>query len=224
MNNHKEIFAEYASEYLLQKRALGSELSDEAHKAIEEIFAERGEFLPPRPSRPILIADPTASIGKTRGVLTMVVWLTIALVASVLAHALARTWIGVLVSMCIVVYLIFGWLRRGAMTSEQRKIEEDERKAEELGLNELMVFSANGNLTRVKELVMFGADVNARSDSGATALMYAVRNNHLPVVEFLLSAGADIKATATKGSTAAAIAKKCGYVELSAYLEQHDAQ
>lgn len=224
MSNHKEIFADYASEYLLQKRALGDELSDEAHRAIEEIFTERGEHLPARPSRPIIFADPKPPLGKSRRALTMVVWGIIALVSTVIAHAIARTWIGLLVTVCIVVYFVFDWLRKGALTPDQRKAEEDESKAGEQGLNELMISSANGNLTRVKEIVTFGIDVNARSNSGATALMYAARNNHLPVVECLLSAGADINASSTKGSTATTIAKKSGHSELVVYLEQHGAR
>ena len=127
-------------------------------------------------------------------------------------------------TVCIVVYFVFDWLRKGALTPDQRKAEEDESKAGEQGLNELMISSANGNLTRVKEIVTFGIDVNARSNSGATALMYAARNNHLPVVECLLSAGADINASSTKGSTATTIAKKSGHSELVVYLEQHGAR
>ncbi|MDM0028118.1 hypothetical protein [Variovorax saccharolyticus] len=45
----KEQYSPCSSEYLLKRRALGSELASEAHDAIEEIFRERGEHLPPRP-------------------------------------------------------------------------------------------------------------------------------------------------------------------------------
>ncbi|MDM0022651.1 CPBP family intramembrane glutamic endopeptidase [Variovorax saccharolyticus] len=45
----KEQYSPYSSEYLLKRRALGSELASEAHDAIEQIFRERGENFPPRP-------------------------------------------------------------------------------------------------------------------------------------------------------------------------------
>ena len=46
MADYKTQFADYSSEYLLEKRALGDELHPDAHKAIEEIMAERGEKIP----------------------------------------------------------------------------------------------------------------------------------------------------------------------------------
>jgi len=44
----KDHYSQYTSEYLLKRRTLGVDLSDEAHSAIERIFEERGESLPPR--------------------------------------------------------------------------------------------------------------------------------------------------------------------------------
>lgn len=48
MDALKDYYSQYSSEYLLERRALGPELSDEAHGAIERIFEERGEHLPLR--------------------------------------------------------------------------------------------------------------------------------------------------------------------------------
>ncbi len=221
MSTYKEKFADYASDYLLQKRALGDELSDEAHKAIEEIFAERGEQLPPRPSKPIFLAKPSAS--KAEHMLKLVAVLVLMAASIGVAKQLAHTWVGILISVCFVAYLVIASLRKRTLTPVQREAEENEKKAKEEGLNELMVSAANGNLLRVKELVAFGIDVNTQSLSGTTPLMYAARNNHLPVAQFLLRAGADVRATSKNGSTATAIAKKFGFSELAAYLEQHGA-
>lgn len=58
------------------------------------------------------------------------------------------------------------------------------------GCNPLMIAAENGELTRVRELLGKGADVNARS-SGYTALMLAAAAGHLEVVKALLNAGAD---------------------------------
>jgi hypothetical protein len=97
----------------------------------------------------------------------------------------------------------------------------DRHRAIQDGLGEIMVCAADGNLERLRELVEFGGDVNARSISGTTALMYAARNNHLAIVEFLLAAGADPELKSDKGSTAADIARKFGYLEIAARLKQH---
>ncbi len=41
MSNYKEKFDQFSSEYLVERKALGSELSDDAHKAIDELLTER---------------------------------------------------------------------------------------------------------------------------------------------------------------------------------------
>lgn len=72
MNKYKEQFDNYTSEVLLEKRALGDELDAEAHKAIEEIFAERNEYLPAIPSKPIIVNDfKTKKAGKLDIVLSI---------------------------------------------------------------------------------------------------------------------------------------------------------
>lgn len=65
LSHFKEQFSNYSAEYLLEKRALGDELADEAHAAIEEIFRERGDLLPDRPNRPVLATDISAAPNKT---------------------------------------------------------------------------------------------------------------------------------------------------------------
>jgi len=83
-----------------------------------------------------------------------------------------------------------------------------------------MLCAADANLERIRELVEYGGDVNARSNTGTTALMYAAGNNHLAIVKFLLAAGANPKLMSDKKSTAAEIARKFGHLEIAEYLEQ----
>ena len=223
MSTYKQMFANHESEYLLQKRALGDDLADDAHKAIEEIFAERGERLPPRPSRPIFIVNAESPDSNAGSKFKTAALLLVALLSIGATKAIAKTWIGVLISVCVVAYLSFESLRKRSLEPHERGLEEHARKAEEEGLSELMTSAADGDLERVRELTSFGCEVNAKSPSGATALMYAVRNNQLAVAKFLVSAGADINTSSAKGSTALTIAKKFGHSDLVAYLEQHGA-
>jgi hypothetical protein len=224
MNTYKEMFADYASEDLLQKRALGDELADAAHSAIEEIFAERGEHLPPRPAKPVFLADPV--VPGTNALFTPTNMAFFFIAPALLAGAatlLMNAWVGVLAAVAVGLFFVAKWLHRRGMTSEQRAAGDLARKAERDNLSELMMSAANGDLARAKELVSFGADVNARSPSGTTALMYASRNNHAEVVRFLVSSGAHIKAALRNGSTASSIARKFGHDELATYLEQSSA-
>jgi hypothetical protein len=216
LSDHKQLFAGYDSQYLLQKRALGDELSDEAHKAIEEIFAERGEELPPRPQKPIVIDQASAFERPKDRSLRVVISIALFLAAAILAKMTAQSWIGLAVAVCCVIYLGMEWLRKETLTPEQREAE----KAGALGLNELMIAAADGDLVRVQELIAFGVDLDAKSSSGTTALMNAARNNRLQVVEILVAAGADVTAKSVKGSSALTIAKNSGHQELAAYLEQ----
>ncbi len=219
MNTHKDTFSQYSSDHLLQKRALGDELSDEAHKAIEEIFAERGELLPARPTKPVIIEKSQHANAKSQSTFKTIILLAFAMVAMGAANAIAKTWIGVVVTIGVIGYLVFEWLRKSTLTDEQKALEEDEDAAEKHGLNDLMIAAANGDVIRVNELIDYGIDVNKRNQSGATALMYAARNGHSSVVNALISAGADRLAKTHEGSTAASIARKSGYSAVAARIE-----
>lgn len=220
MSDFKQQFSELTSEYLLQMRARGDELSDEAHRAIEEIFLDRGENLPPRPTKPIFV---TANGNKSRveEILRISAFLVIALFVSVVAHMLAHFWVGIVFTLAVIIYLVANWLRRQTLSATEKAREDEEKKIADKGLTEIMVCAANGDLARIRELVIYGVDVNDRSASGTTALMYAARNNHLAVVEFLLSAGADKTKKTDKNSTASDIAKKHGHHEVATYLERY---
>lgn len=78
MSEFKKQFSDLSSEYLLELRARGDEQSDESHRAIEEIFAERGEHLPEKPKAPIFMASngyPEKNSGKLLNPLLSSFWL-----------------------------------------------------------------------------------------------------------------------------------------------------
>lgn len=218
------MFASYESTSLLEKRAMGDELSDDAHHAIETIFAERSEYLPPRPSKPILVDISKEMAGKKGGIVRRIAALFLMSVALGAAKFFAHTWIGLVISLMVVGGMVFEWFRKQSMTPEELQERARSKKVEEENLTELMLAAAEGDLVRVKELCAYGAAVNAESTSGTTALMYAVRNNHLEVVQHLVSEKADLHLKSEKGTTALALAKKYGSPELLTFLEQHDAR
>lgn len=220
MSDFKKQFSDLTSEYLLQLRARGDGLSNEAHQAIEEIFAERGEHLPAKPKTPIFMTSSGASESKTGKFFKSSALIILALFVMGLAQALAHTWVGIVFTVGVVIYFVVNWFRRQKLTPAQRKQEDEEKEVEKEGLTEMMACAANGNLERLRELVEYGGDVNARSISGTTALMYAARNNHPAIVTLLLASGADPKLKSDKESTAMDIANRFGHLETAALLER----
>lgn len=217
MNQYTRIFKDYSNEYLLERRALGDEINDEAHVAIEEILAERGVPIPPRPSAPIL----KRSVQRRTPLLKQ--WsfwalLVVAVLATTAGKVLAHTWIGYAYTACFLAYLLVRHLRRSAMSEDELHAEDSKKRVNEEGVTDLMLMAADGNLQRLRELIGYGAEVNEMSQTGSTALMYAARNGHVPVVEYLLSVGADKSIVTDKGSTARAIAERNGHVEVAKLL------
>jgi uncharacterized protein len=75
---------------------------------------------------------------------------------------------------------------------------------------DLIEAAAKGEITRVKNLLAKGADVNAREQQGRTALMEAAAKGQTASVEVLLAKGADIHARDQDGMTALMWAEKKG--------------
>ena len=192
---------------------MGEELADEAHVAIEEIFAERGESLPARPIAPI---SPPAE-KRSRYTLPGVVGIMLALIAAGIARAVLHTSIGFIAfGIGLVVWEIIG---RSRPKPSEPSAEQIRTQAEEEGLTEIMTCAAEGNTSRIKELLVYGHKVNAKSPAGTTALMYAARNNHVECIRLLLASGADSSAISKKGFTALSLAEKFGSPEAIAALK-----
>lgn len=227
-SDFKKKFSEFTSEYLIELRAHGNGLSDDAHKAIEEIFLERGQSLPIRPAAPVSLPNTIdADVAPKNRALKAVYFLLLIvgiLVAKFLAKWTAHSSIGILSGMLLggflVLYLAVYFIRRVFLSQEGKAREDEELEAKVEGLSELMVCSANGKIGRMKELLAYGHDVNQISFSGASALVYAARNNHLAAVEILLEAGADLRLKTNANSTALDVAKRFGHFEIADLLSR----
>jgi hypothetical protein len=204
-----------SSEQLLQMRAEGDNVADEWHDAIEVIFAERGEPIPPRPSEPIGVASPReAQKGDA------LIACGGLLVAAILGSTLKNSWLALPLGIAVLLLYSAKWLRRGALPEEKRNQEIAAEEAQDLGLNELMRCAADGNALRVRELLQYAAaDINARSTAGATALIYAARNGHGEIVDLLIENGAQRDLLTHKGSSATSIARQFGHASIANKLE-----
>ena len=80
--------------------------------------------------------------------------------------------------------------------------------------------AAYGVYPRTAELLLArGAQVNARSNDGATALHYAASGGDADVVRILLQAGADPNAKTADGASPAAWAERTGHGSLVPLLQ-----
>ena len=68
--------------------------------------------------------------------------------------------------------------------------------------DELIRSAKDGDIEKVKQLIVQGADVNAKDVSGKTALLWAAWYGHTEVVKLLIQAGADVNAKDDEGRTA----------------------
>lgn len=221
MNVYKQPFSNYTSEHLIEKRALGNELADEAHKAIEEIFAERGEYLPPKPTQTI---DVSSQKKKQQSWFEISGWIFVLLFVNGISEFIAQTWIGYVISVCFFAYLLAKWLHEKSLSTDEKQELDEQKKIADDGLYELMVSAAKGDLVRVGELIDYGADVNVVSVNGSTALMYASRNNQIKIAEKLILAGANVNAKNDKKSTPLTIAEKQQHYAMIELLKQHGAK
>lgn len=215
MRNIKETFSQYTNEALLERRALGDQLSEEAHQAIEDIFNERGEILPPRPMSSILHGKDR---WADRGFVEKFGWIIAVGAVIIISKALAHTWLGIPLSILIICVWGVSRIRKSTLSKEDGKRDQEAQVANEEGLTDLMVAAAEGNVQRAEDLINYGADVNAKSLNGSTPLMYAARNNNASIIELLLNHGADSGVTNLNKSTALSIAQNFKQYEAIAIL------
>ena len=67
--------------------------------------------------------------------------------------------------------------------------------------SDLIKAAEAGNTADVKQLIGFGADVNAKDNDGKTALAWAAQKDHTGTVKVLIEAGADVNSRNNLGST-----------------------
>lgn len=138
------------SEKLLHMRGEGDNLADEWHRAIEAVFAERGEALPPIPSAPVhVIASKPSMKGDA------VLGVVIVLIAMVLGKILERSVIGLVAIVGMGVWFVAKQIRRGGLDAADREEEVATEKAEGLGMTELMRCAADGDEDRVREILAY---------------------------------------------------------------------
>ncbi|WP_353283576.1 ankyrin repeat domain-containing protein [Wolbachia endosymbiont (group A) of Pogonocherus hispidulus] len=85
---------------------------------------------------------------------------------------------------------------------------------------ELLINARNGNLDKVKDLIIQGANLEAKDINGNTALHNACSNGHLKVVEYLIEKGASLKAKNKDGKTPLDLAIQEGRIDIVQAIEQ----
>jgi ankyrin repeat protein len=78
----------------------------------------------------------------------------------------------------------------------------------------------SGQLTRVKELIDSGADINAPGEQGWTPLNWAAGKGNLEIVRFLVESGADVFKAGRDQRTANMIALAAGHADVVRFLRQ----
>jgi hypothetical protein len=226
MNNtsYYNEFVNFETDYLITLRARGEELNEEAHAAIEKIASERGEKLPPKPNH---FMDIKIEYGKKKeskflngtGNVLLVIF---ALIGGEIGREFIEEspLVGLLISMPIVAFFGYKFLKRKINKEEKAKYEK-QKEIENKGLTELMVCAADGELDKLRDLVNYKkVDLNRTCFGGSTALMYAVRNNHFEIAKILIENGADISVKNRSSQTALSIAQKYASEEIKALFQQ----
>ena len=83
---------------------------------------------------------------------------------------------------------------------------------------QLMSAALDGETDTVRDLLLHGVDVNARTREGRTALMFAVINMHAATVQTLLEFGADVNAQSDLGFTPLILAACSGDARIAQAL------
>lgn len=88
-------------------------------------------------------------------------------------------------------------------------------------VNPLCLAISQGDLTKVKEIIAYGVDVNDTTSRGMTPLMYAALYNQSEIVKLLLENGANIYKKDNLGKTALDHAKVNGSEDVIKILKEN---
>lgn len=88
----------------------------------------------------------------------------------------------------------------------------------------IMFAAESGYLYIVKQLIAYGADVNAEPNSGTTAIIAASKKNNIDIVELLLQNSANVNAVDQKGYSALSYAAAYGFPKLAWLLCSYGAK
>jgi tRNA A-37 threonylcarbamoyl transferase component Bud32 len=108
--------------------------------------------------------------------------------------------------------LLFIW---GRQWLRQQRLTEKNRKGETW----LMHAAESGQVSVVRVLLAWGAEIHDKDKGGQTALMKAAANGQTAVVRLLLAGGAEVNEKDKEGQTALALAKAAGHSEIVGLVE-----
>lgn len=213
----KAEYDSYTSEHLLQLRARGDGLVDDAHAAIEEVLTSRGESVPLRPKLAVDTRAQTQPNGQW--IQRLIVGIFFMGIAAFLVQVLKGSGlVGGLLSLIIAVFFLVRWIKNRNLAPELRAKKQAFARIGEDGFTELMFYAAEGDIDRVRDLVNYSGKVNAQDDKGGTALIYASKNGHFEMVKFLLMSDAKVELRTKNGLSALDIAKRSEHFEIAGLL------
>ena len=109
---YKEQYKNYNIEYLIQLKSLGSELSESAHLAIEEILKEDGyknQKIPTKDDEPIVIKTEKNIKHTLWTILWAIMWLIFGTVSLAVSKIMANTTPSYIAIAVYLIYLIYSW-------------------------------------------------------------------------------------------------------------------
>lgn len=114
--------------------------------------------------------------------------------------------------------------RRIEAVQQELEREKAKKRIPPMSDAEFIELCKSGDVRKVEEAIINGANVNAKYNDGWTALMWAAKRGHTETAELLLKHGADVNAKENKGWTALMFAAWNGYTETAELLRRYGAR
>jgi ankyrin repeat protein len=202
---------EKKNEWLLAERGRRPQLRNaDTHAEIESEMLLRGMDVPAIPDHPLCIVPHSA---WPYGLSTLAFGLFETALFSILV---AKTGLVVALIVCaILIKLFFDFLAN--LSIPPNALPKDAKKALVRGrkdnVTELMITAAVGDVSRISDLLNYGAVIDGKTKNCLTPLMYAASCGQENAYRYLLSRGADASARSSRGLTAGEIAAEKGYMD-----------